>query len=437
MAIASGPTPTHTPQIIFALDVGAAGTEYTRKFVKQAREEGWDAQAALTRLDDDPGAKLDWNDLFLRGRLTPADRDAYRWHGDVLVAGDEREKAYLIWKRRKTKTFYFTFAGRTWWASLSESKIEELIAAGFKSEPELSVAGYDEKYDVAARRTIGVECIANCTFRALFFERNETTDTSAYWLRVDRPGDYGSVKASFPGPALAGSGEFKKRLISVASGAIWTGEQYQLDRIAQRQLPVLDVTSIEFTGYCKDHGIYVFGDLAVSKGKVYRQNDDGYFDVGKTAIKLRTAERILDIEYDPDKLDTAWLPDLWTAWGAKGVVMLAFLGGVALVAEQLRELQKSVAFLEVTGIPGSGKSTALEFLWKLLGRESYEGFDPAKATQAGIARELAKVANIPVIFIEGALGIQGMPEAALVDPEDLALFTDLQRALGAFIEGWV
>ncbi|MES2042573.1 MAG: bifunctional DNA primase/helicase [Pseudomonadota bacterium] len=410
IAIASGPRPTHKPRLVFALDNGAAGTEYTRKFVKQAREEGWDARAALVRLDDEPGANIDWNDLLPRERLKPENRDDYLWHGEVLVAPDEREKAYLIWRRKKWKSFDFTFAGRTFWAGLSEAKVQERIAEGFASHPDISVAGLEEKYDFAARETISVECIANCTFRALFFERNETTDTSAYWLRVDRPSDrsktspayYDKVKASFPGPALAGSGEFKKRLLSVASGAIWTGEQYQLDRIMQRQLPVRDVTSIEFTGYCRDHGVYVLGDIAIAKGKVYRPNEDGYFDVGTAAIKLRTPERLLDrIEYDPDKLDTSWLADYWAAFGAKGIVLLAFNGGLALIAEQVRQRHKSLGFLEVTGIAGSGKTTAIEFIWKLLGRENYEGFDPAKSTQAGIARELAKAANLPVVFIEG------------------------------------
>lgn len=402
IAIASGPTPTHTPTLVFALDNGAAGTEYTRRFVKQARAEGWTAEAALGRLDDEPGADLDWNDLLLRGRLGPDDRARYRWHGDVLIAADEREKAFLIWREKGWASFALTFAGRTWWASLEEEAIEARIEQGFADIPELSVANLNSKRDWVARRLIRVTMIANCTFRALFFERNEVTDTSAYWLRVDRPGDLPSVKASFPGPALAGSGEFKKRLLSVVSGAIWTGEQHQLDRIAQRQLPVRDVTSIEFTGYCRDHDTYVLGDIAVSKGKVYRPNADGYFDVGKAAIKLRTSEKLLDrIEYDPDKLDARWLADFWTAFGPKGLVLLTFMGGLALTAEQVRQHHKSLGFLEVTGPPGTGKTTAAEFIWKLLGRENYEGFDPAKSTQAGIARELAKVGNLPVVFIEG------------------------------------
>lgn len=401
IAIASGPTPTHTPLIVFALDLGAAGTEYTRKFIKQAREEGWPAAAAQVKLDDDPGAKLDWNDLLLRDRLGHGNRARYRWAGDVLVAKDEREKAFLIWREKKWGSFSFVFESRTWWASFSDSAIDDRIAGGFKDHPELSVADYDVKREFAAREVGRVEMIANCTFRALYFERNETTDTSAYWLRIDRPGNYEQVKASFPGPALAGSGEFKKRLISVASGAIWTGEQFHLDRMMGRQLPVRDVVGIEFTGYSRDHKAYVFGDIAVHAGRVYRPNDDGYFDIGKTAIKLRTAERLLDrIEYDADKLDVSWVEDVWTAWGPKGFVVVAFFG-LALVAEQLRQSQKSLGFLEAVGIAGSGKTTLIEFLWKQLGRENYEGFDPAKSTQAGIARELAKAANLPVIFIEG------------------------------------
>jgi predicted ATPase len=41
--------------------------------------------------------------------------------------------------------------------------------------------------------------------------------------------------------------------------------------------------------------------------------------------------------------------------------------------------------LEITGPPGSGKSTLVEFLWKLLGAQ-HEGFDPNKATVVFLAR---------------------------------------------------
>lgn len=402
IAIASGPSPTHSPRLVFALDNGAAGVGATRDFVKRATEEGWDATGALPRLDDEPGRDADWNDLFRLGRLGHKARQDYLWHGAIAIAPDEREKAFLLWQRRKWSGFAFVFGYRTWWASCpSQAQINEYIAEGFAKEPELSVANIEVKEAAAARRLMSVELIANCTFRALYFERNEATDTSAYWLRIDRPGKLARIKASFPGPAIAGSGEFKKRLVSVASGAIWTGDQFHLDRIMQRQLPVRDVTGIEFTGYTREHKAYVFGEFAVAQGKVYRPNADGFFDIGKLAIKLRTSERLLDrLDYDPDHLDLSWLAEVWAAWGPKGIVVVTFWL-CSLHAEQIRAFNKSLGFLEIFGPPGSGKSTLLEFMWKTLGREGYEGFDPAKATQAGISRELAKVGNLPVVFIEG------------------------------------
>jgi len=91
---------------------------------------------------------------------------------------------------------------------------------------------------------------------------------------------------------------------------------------------------------------------------------------------------------------------LWTAYGPKGLAALAFFT-MSFFAVQIREQQKSLGFLEITGLPGSGKSTLVEFLWKLAGRAGYEGFDPNKGTVAFLARSLMKVSNLPVGLIEG------------------------------------
>lgn len=88
------------------------------------------------------------------------------------------------------------------------------------------------------------------------------------------------------------------------------------------------------------------------------------------------------------------------AFGEKGYVALAFWLG-SLFAEQIRERDKSFPFLEIVGEPGTGKSTLIEFLWKLAGREEYEGFDPSKSTAAARGRNFAQVGNLPVVLIEG------------------------------------
>src|SRR5690606_33966390 len=131
----------------------------------------------------------------------------------------------------------------------------------------------------------------------------------------------------------------------------------------------------QFTGYSIDHKAWIFGDIAVHNGRVFEPNDEDYFVLGKRSVKLRTSERMLRIAYDPDGLDLSWTAPLVTAYGPKGLVVLAFWV-LALFAEEVRAKQESLGFLEMTGAPGSGKTTLLEFLWKLLGRGAYEGFDP-------------------------------------------------------------
>lgn len=387
------------PKLIFAYDVGRAGVEFTRAYVARARDQGWEAGAAQVQPDGE-GSKRDWNDLFLRKELTAEHIAEYLWNGEVTIAPTAPEKAFLLYSKNRYASFPFTFKGRQLWAYYSLARIEERAAelANDKAHAELS---YEQRWDIAARAEADISELANCTFRALYWQHDEAVDDSAYYFRVDFPGKQKSIKSTFTGSAIAAGAEFKKRLISIAPGAIWTGSTDQLDRIMQRQLvSIKTVEAIQFTGYSIEHGAYVLGEIGLKDGRVYQPNNEDYFDFGKTALKLRTAERILSINYDADKLNLSWVPLIHTAYGAKGLVAVAFWIG-ALFAEQIRRDQKSLGFLEATGEPGTGKTTLLEFLWRLFGRDGYEGFDPAKATAAAIARNLGKVSNLPVVLLEG------------------------------------
>lgn len=95
--------------------------------------------------------------------------------------------------------------------------------------------------------------------------------------------------------------------------------------------------------------------------------------------------------------------NLYTAFKENGLISLAFWFG-SLYAEQIRALDKTYPFLELIGEPGSGKSTLIEFMWRLCGRPDEEGFDPVKSTAAARARRLSQVANLPVVLIEGDRG---------------------------------
>jgi hypothetical protein len=389
------------PTLVFAFDVGPAGVRAARECVEKAREgKQWRARAAQVRPDGE-GSKLDWNDLLKRRKLEAADLEKYLENGDITIAENAAEKAFLLYRRSRRAEFPLTFKTRQLWAKFSVQRINELIQS-YDEDKTLSTLSNEQKWDMAAREAVEITEIANCTFRALYFQRDLALSENSYYLRVDFPGKQETVKANFSGSAVAAGAEFKKRLISVAPGGIFTGTTFQLDRLMERQLDgIRTVDSLYFSGYSIDHGAWMFEDIAVTDGRLVPLNDEDYFEIGKVGVKPNGSGREFAIQYDPNEIDYSWFSDLYTAFGPLGLVTLAYLL-LSLFAEQVRRTQQSLGFLEVSGEPGSGKSTLLIFCWKLVGRlHNYEGFDPASATAAGIARELVKYGNLPVVLLEG------------------------------------
>lgn len=387
-AIAEGPNPKHRPRLIFAYDVGKAGVEYTRKFVKRAKKEGWDATAAQVRADGE-GTKLDWNDQHLRHRdwkgeaekapFGPQMIEEYLWNGAVTIAETAHVKAELIRSYKKINSFHFRFENRFFWARWKKADDADDPSGG----------------------NLSVDEIANCAWRILYRERDEPADETVYFIQIDFPNATPTAKARFSAACCAASGEFKKRLF--AFSGMWAGSQEQLDRLMRNQTHSLKtVEPIHFTGYSAPHKAWVLGDIAVHDGRLKTVNTENCFEFGRQAVKLKTAERMLAITYDPDKFNTDWMPDFWTAYGPRGLASLAYFT-MSLFAVQIRERFASLPFLEIWGEAGSGKTTLIVFLWKLLGRfegNGYEGFDPNKATASGLARNLVRVSNLPVGLIE-------------------------------------
>lgn len=402
------------PKLVWALDTGKAGTRYTRQWVKRSRDEGWNAVAAVP---PDGKVKLDWNELHQRERLTQKTLDEALYQGALLLANDAHEKALLIYNHDAYNSFYFNFANRMYWFELDLAKFA-------KAKEELTKLFADEQTEDELRNRAMLEShtmreIANCYFTALYYQANLLTDESWYYLRVDFPHDGASIKNTFTGSMLTSAGEFKKRLLSIAPGAVFTGSNSQLDRIQQKQLfNIKTVQTIDFIGYSREHGAYVFGDIAIKDGKLHQLNEEDFFDLGKLSVKTLNQSVTLNINSDLKDFRSEWINLLWRCYGPKGIVALAFWMG-SLFAEQIRAEHKSFPFLEVVGDPGAGKSTLIEFLWKLLGRRDYEGFDPSKSTLAARARNFAQVAGMPVVLIEGDRGGEDKAHAKGFDWDEL------------------
>jgi hypothetical protein len=396
------------PTLVWALDNEPAARRFTRKWAQMATELGYSCKAAQIPQRD--GRKVDWNDWHQRWMFEDdaekcADRiktdlAAARHEGDLLLAESAEEKGLLMYDWEPRSEFSFTYQRRLYWFKFDLEKFDRIMRELEGSErPEDRLLNDRQRRDKALRQCGAVVRIANCTFQALYYMRNEQTDEAWYYMRVERP-DGATIKSTFSSAQLTAASEFKKRLLNVANGAMFTGSPLQLERMLEPQLDRLKtVNTIDWVGYSREHGAYVFNDLAIAGGKIYRLNDEDFFDVGRLSIKSQSLSPMLHINADLSAHNERWFELFWRCFSVRGVVVLVWWLG-ALFAEQIRKLQKSYLFLELVGEAGSGKTTLVELLWKLSGRTEYEGFDPSKATAASRARNFAQVGNLPVVLIE-------------------------------------
>lgn len=397
------------PKLVWALDNEPGAHAYTKRWVRQARELGFVCEAAQIPQRD--GRKVDWNDLHQRWwaideddkriEQTQKDLTVARHHGALLIADNATEKALVLfdWKRRSE--FHLEFGNRLYWFKLDLEKFNRAMQDLEDSEHQDDQLLNDKQRRAKAMQQCGaIQRIATCNPKALYYQENKLTDESWYYFRITFAHDAAPIKNTFTSSQIASSAEFKKRLLGIAPGGMFTGSTQQLDAFIEEQTNALKtVQTIDFTGYTREHGAYVYGDVAVRDGKVYELNEEDFFDMEKLSIKTLSQSVTLNINTDLNKFTTRWLDILWQCFGAKGIVVLAYWLG-ALFAEQIRQHQKSYLFLEVVGEAGAGKSTLIEFLWKLLGRLDYEGFDPSKGTPVARARNFAQVGNLPVVLIE-------------------------------------
>ncbi|BFM16249.1 toprim domain-containing protein [Maricurvus nonylphenolicus] len=387
---------------VWALDGDNAGRKNTLKFVKRMREEiekenlPWKVEAA--QIPQHPNSKTDWNDLHKQNRLNDETLKECRYKGALLIAQRSSEKALLIYNHDNKRQFPFEYKNRLYWFQLDVDKFHKELE---RLEDENTELTEDERRERALTDCGSLAIIANCYPQFLYFQANKITDESWYYLRVNFPHKGKAVKNTFTGGQLSSSSEFKKRLLAVAPGAMFTGTSQQLDAILeQRVFNIKTVETVDYIGYSREHRSYIYRDVAMRQGKLYHLNDEDYFDLEKLAVKSLSRSTDLAINTNDKDYTNDWVDMVWRCWGAQGLAAVAYWMGT-LFAEQIRERHESYPFLELIGEPGAGKSTLFEFLWRLFGRDDYEGVDPSNSTLAAISRTLSQVSNLPVVFLEG------------------------------------
>ncbi|WP_408615523.1 toprim domain-containing protein [Celerinatantimonas sp. MCCC 1A17872] len=390
------------PTLVWALDADAS--RYTEKWARQAQQLGFGSLAAVPPVIGQ--RKTDWNDLHLRLIGQPADiaeasftkelaQSLYR--GSLLLAETPAKKAALMFRHSPQQLeFPFVFHNRLYWWKLDAEQMSR--NTGIEQQ---QLDTFDDALDVTELQQYAkVTQIANCYPHALYFQREPHTQETWYYYQIDFPHDGAPVQTTLTGAQLAAAPEFKKRVLSAASGALFTGSSKQLDRLIEQQLFALrTVDTVDFLGYSREHQAYLLGDYAVHQGQLIHVNPEDYFEIGRERIKTTQKSVRLTLNTKGDDYVDNWLGDLWRCFGTHGVIALTFWFG-SLFAEQIRSRYKSYPFLELTGEAGAGKSTLIQFLWKLFGRD-YEGFDPSKSSPAGRARHMGQIASMPIVLIEG------------------------------------
>ena len=383
------------PRLRWAFDNDSAGKGYTVKWHERSRAEGWSSTAAQPPANG--GKKLDWNDLFQWDKLNPDQFPKYKHYGELLIAETAEDAGLLIYnfKQGRLKSFYFEHHFSMYHFNLDIEKYTKKLEKIEEDETQDHLLD-KQKRELALRECQSIRQICSASIQPLYFVRDSVTDQAFYYFKITSKKQETIV--NFTSEQISSPAKLKTRLLSVLSGANWTGNQNDLDHFITRIEDLKTVLTIDFVGYSREHETYIFEKYAVHKGQVIPINEHDFFKVKRKEIKTLASSP--EISLNPKKqFDPSWWNDFHKVRGAKGIVALAWWMG-SYFAEQIRAMHSSYPFMEIVGEAGAGKSRLIELMWKLSGRKDYEGFDPNKGSFAGIYRNFGKVSNLPTVLIE-------------------------------------
>lgn len=386
------------PKLIWALDNDHSGRVETLKHIVTAEQAGWTCSAAQS--SDDDRLKIDWNDLFLRQKLDEHHIRKYRHYGELLIAKTALQAGLLIYNFNECRfnSFYFHHRLKLYWFNLDIDKFSRAMDQQEKEDREQNKATNDDLLrDQALKNCSVVTEICNAEIIPLYYQRRDQTDEAWYYFQIKTQSKL--IKEKFTSDQLSGRGKFKTRVMHLIS-AMWTGNESQLEIFVKQEIDeIKEVKTIDFIGYSKEHQAYIFNQVAVAQGRVVTLNEHDYFKLNRLEVKTLAKQPEIEVNIKRE-FKPFWWDDFLRINGIRGLIILGWWTG-SYFAEQIRAMHSSYPFIEVCGEPGAGKSSLLEFLWRLSGQEAYEGFDPNKGSKTGAYRSFAQVANLPIVLIEG------------------------------------
>lgn len=361
---------------VLALDNDSAGMKANFKLLRQLQELDQQVELCVSPSK----TKQDWNDLLKagKGQISASTLEECFYQGRLLTSKSAKQKALEIHAFTHKKRFTLDFANQLYLAKYSDKEDEDPIK---------------------------VELIANCKPEFLYFQRDMLTAESAYYLAVHRPNSTKPLKGVFSSGDISKAEKFKQALMNTGAGMMFTADTKTLELHQNTYWfptgqPLAEIETVNFLGYTEEFNAWLFNTRAVYQGELYEVNQDDFFELADgRKIKTTFKQEAIALGTLEAHQPALWFNDFKLAFGVKGLTTLAYWAGTFLV-QQIRKEHSSYPFLELSGEPGTGKTSILEFLWKLSGRSNYEGIDLAKATPATRWRSFEQVANLPVVMIE-------------------------------------
>lgn len=351
---------------VVALNNDPAGRKGAKTLLAKLRSRGLEAKQAL------PPDATDYNDLLVQGRLDPDMLDECRFAGS-LASAESPQDFYLHWLTRKQGEVLFDFEDRTW-------------------------RGYEGK-EGAASVTMAADFCLRLRY-SVVDDSLAAAPVVRQMAEIRMPDEKQPKQVRFEARELADVKSFKRACMERFSG-VWTGNAQVLDslmlREMRRRLP--KVRLLPYTGYDRRSDCYVFRDQAYGPGgESVVRGEEGFYTLAGHHLDSTDLESVRS--FDPEHDLRIWHPDLFAAYGVRGLLALGF-ETASLFAEQFFRESGFFPFLSLCGDPGTGKTSLKHLLHSLFARDIAEGIPASSANTAkGQIRTIAKRSNLCMSLLE-------------------------------------
>ncbi len=326
-----------------------------------------------------PPTGMDWNDLHGKGRLDADTIDEAFWRGRLLTAENAVAYGRILAQKKGLKSFVFDYKNRIY------------------------------AYEVKQNRRGGMETdcypISNFTLELLYARYDGLNEVNTFCFEFTFANGNKRQRIELTAGELRDNSSFEKRVLTKTGSGSWEGQPGHLRKLNKKWFRTHPQTIMitQVIGYHEESDAYIFNDFAYDRtGRLILPNQSGFCDIPgygglQTVFKSNENEEIF---YCKPTGDFSWIDDLLIAYGGNGMAALSFFS-LSLFAEQIfRELME-FPFFAMIGEKGAGKTTLLRFLWKLLGRNKYEGLPMSgRLTDKAVGRTTARASNLPTVYIE-------------------------------------